>query len=313
MTEEIKYYIISRASITQDIVDRSCERDPYQYTANLANTQVVVPFHAGNLPVSLFLNDSTSYTKTEIDAYIADPTNGFVATDQEEYADDKNYALDGVSKSVMGDLDLGGSSALTISMWVNADLVSVRNDYLFGLYEDNDHRFTLRRYTNGYWYLYNYASTTLTSQFTCESPSAANGLNHVLVKFDAGEATKVDKLQLWINGVRQTLIASAQDVPTALPSFTDINFVIGCDREGAGNYFIGDVQEFAVWGSEAISSTDIATVYNSGTPCDIRTLEPSNYYWFGDSATDTASVVTDLMGNADLTTNNITAGDINDN
>jgi len=57
-------------------------------------------------------------------------------------------------------------------------------------------------------------------------------------------------------------------------------------------YTDGLIDEFAIWGSE-LSSSNITTIYNSGTPDDITTLSPYGWWRMGDNDSGTGTTITD--------------------
>lgn len=66
--------------------------------------------------------------------------------------------------------------------------------------------------------------------------------------------------------------------------------------------FEGNINDVAVWGS-ALSSSDVATIYDSGKPTDISTLNPYGWWRMGDDENDSpvdgvsAASITDSSGN----------------
>jgi hypothetical protein len=56
--------------------------------------------------------------------------------------------------------------------------------------------------------------------------------------------------------------------------------------------FPGLIDEVAVW-SSALSSSDITSIYNSGTPNDISSLSPVGWWRMGDNDGGTGATITD--------------------
>ncbi len=54
---------------------------------------------------------------------------------------------------------------------------------------------------------------------------------------------------------------------------------------GVSNTFTGKMNNIALWKGTSLSASDIATVYNSGKPADISSLNPTNWWKLGDDTT----------------------------
>jgi hypothetical protein len=59
---------------------------------------------------------------------------------------------------------------------------------------------------------------------------------------------------------------------------------IGVAYQSGGWFFTGELDEFAIWNS-ALTSGNIATIYGSGVPSDLSTLNPLAWYRMGEEAT----------------------------
>lgn len=75
---------------------------------------------------------------------------------------------------------------------------------------------------------------------------------------------------------------------------------IGAQRRNAdatNGYFNGNIDEVAVWDSD--QSSNISTIYNSGTPGDISSLSPNHWWRMGDGIeAGSGSTVYDMSNNA---------------
>ena len=64
-----------------------------------------------------------------------------------------------------------------------------------------------------------------------------------------------------------------------------IGTLIGATRSSSPTrFFEGHIDELAVWNT-ALSSTDVSTLYGSGTPSDISSLSPLHWWRMGEQAT----------------------------
>jgi len=74
----LKYYVILKADLTQEMMDRCHEKNPYKLTQNIAGTKVIYPVDPANIPSTLFSSAYDVYTETTIATYLSTPSNGFV-------------------------------------------------------------------------------------------------------------------------------------------------------------------------------------------------------------------------------------------
>jgi hypothetical protein len=79
-------------------------------------------------------------------------------------------------------------------------------------------------------------------------------------------------------------------------------------RSNFGQYFPGVIDEVAIWNSDQTSN--VSSIYNSGSPDDLSSLSPLHWWRMGDFEGGASSSVKD-QGNAtttiDLTVNGATA------
>ena len=110
-------------------------------------------------------------------------------------------------------------------------------------------------------------------------------------------------ITLYING---SSVATASK--TGSITYSTENTRIG-DLEGAAGWnFDGNIDEVAIWGS-ALTSGNVTTIYNSGTPTDLSSLSPVAWYRMGDG--DVFPTLTDHgSGSNNGTMTNMVAGDI---
>ena len=102
--------------------------------------------------------------------------------------------------------------------------------------------------------------------------------------------------QFYVNGV-------AEDSFTGVSiTSTTHDLIIGATV--GYNYFGGNVDEASIFNS-ALSSTDITSIYNSGVPNDISSLNPVGWWRMGDNNSGSGTTITDQgSGGNDATLNN---------
>ncbi len=84
-------------------------------------------------------------------------------------------------------------------------------------------------------------------------------------------------IQIYVDGSSQIL--STSSIPASIDN-DPADFNIGRRSDGA-RYFSGNIDEVAIWNS-ALTSGNISTIYGSGTPSDLSTLNPLAWYRMGD-------------------------------
>jgi len=108
------------------------------------------------------------------------------------------------------------------------------------------------------------------------STTINDGSWHHVVAVSSGTA-----YSLYVDGSAETLTNSNNDGTWFgdLTSLTSTN--IGSHvRTSASNFFSGNIDEVAVWDSD--QSSNISTIYNSGTPGNLLSLSPKAWWRMGD-------------------------------
>jgi hypothetical protein len=102
---------------------------------------------------------------------------------------------------------------------------------------------------------------------------------------------------LYVDGSAETLTNSNND-GTWFGDLTglDSSDIASHVRTSAGNFFNGNIDEVAVWDSD--QSSNISTIYNSGTPGNLLSLSPNHWWRMGDGAeAGSGSTVYDMSVN----------------
>tara|TARA_R110000787_G_scaffold70648_3_gene157150 strand:+ start:143 stop:829 length:687 start_codon:yes stop_codon:yes gene_type:complete len=219
--------------------------------------------------------------------------NSFVYSSAPSWSNTKSILTDGVDDYVdCGTLGSLSGTSFTVSAWakantsgVNDAIVSTRINGLgssrgFDLYLVDGAGTLYARVYNGAG-LFAQISTTI---------SLATWYNFVLV-YSSGTA------ELFVNGV---------SVGTGAVTYADSASTFSIGRHRTSGFFDGNIDEVAVWNSD--QSANVSTIYNSGTPQDLASLTPQNYWRCGDG--DTFPTLTDNAGSNNGTMTNMTSGDI---
>lgn len=127
-------------------------------------------------------------------------------------------------------------------------------------------------------------------------------------------------LKLYIDGVEDTAVSKPSDanITTIHDSTSSLN--IGSKQAGGAGtlFFAGQLDEPALWSSE-LTSGQIFSIYNSGTPVDLKTHSASgslvSWWRLGDDSSDdigTINTIVDVQSSHDATPTNMEISDIVD-
>ena len=208
--------------------------------------------------------------------------------DANPFSNSYSLSLDGANDY----LDCGTVSAInnatnfTVSMWVNFQtFVGNSSGYniLFGAGTGGANRFLLNAVRN---------SSTLANRFEvyfCDAGGAS------IVNTSAGLTTNTwYHMALYKSGadmsfyINNTLMGSRSNAPS---TGSGANFAIG--RGIYNGAYSANIlaDEVAVWDSDQSSNKD--SIYNSGVPNDISSLNPTHWWRMGDDDSGTGTTVTD--------------------
>jgi RES domain-containing protein len=217
----------------------------------------------------------------------------------------------------------GSGDAWTLQVWFKGS-TSTSNGQTIFYFGDNDT-------TNGGQFYLRYQGGNNRLRFRYGTCSGVNYLNfhsaggtlvdntwhHILVAYDGGTtgtssadiSSYYGRFSIFIDGVDAVPNGSWSNSNYGWSSPVDAdNLRVG--RYASSQYLQDNcrVDELAVWNSD--QSSNISSIYNSGTPHDLSLLSnaPSHWWRMGDG--DTYSVIQDNVGNADFVMYNMTASDI---
>lgn len=174
---------------------------------------------------------------------------------------------------------LNSQSVVTMSFWYYAD------DYglVAGARASNTDAFAFWPYdaSNFYWIGRNGGGGTVTA-----SNPGLNQWVHCVAVQNGTSAT------LYLTPTSTgTTATTTGTLDGALSATLGNSFRVASDAH-AGSYFNGKVDEVAVWNS-ALSASDVTTLYNSGVPGDISSLNPLGWWRMGDNNGGTGTTITD--------------------
>jgi len=194
------------------------------------------------------------------------------------------------------DASLKPTAALSISFWMegvgSGDDFPIRcgsstlsNNYGYG--------FRIVSSTD-YWFILGNGSAS--SSLRISSPAPSSGWHHFLCTWDGTTQT------MFIDGVS----AGTATFATTL-AYDAGAFFLGARNTSGNKDFLGNLDEVAIWNSD--QSANISSIYNSGTPTDLSSLNPISWWRMGDG--DTYPTLTDNgSGGNNGTMTNMVSGDI---
>jgi len=118
--------------------------------------------------------------------------------------------------------------------------------------------------------------------------------NHLVATYDASGASS--GMKLYLNGSDVTSTTAGNNVGTySALADSGLPVTIG-SMPGNSDRFKGYIDEVSIWTKE-LSVSDIADIYNSGTPTDISASGSLLSWWrMGDSDGGTGTTITDVQG-----------------
>lgn len=224
------------------------------------------------------------------------------------WASSHYYTLDGVDERFEGPtarkLQIDGAAAYTVSLTLNFDMTRTKTSTLFSFFDG-----TATGKFEGTW-LNSQIRFQVGANYSYTSPTRAAKDYHIVMVFDGSQATDATRAKIYIDGSLATVFAAGA-IPTAIPS-TIAPFILGVGSRTAtpANFIDEDIKEISFYNT-ALSSTDVSTLYNSGSYSDPRAISGCvASWWFGDNPDDSELEVKDNVGSNHLTCINIEAADI---
>ncbi len=109
-----------------------------------------------------------------------------------------------------------------------------------------------------------------------------SGWHHLVLTYDGVDPLVASSTTVYIDGVEY-----ASNISVGLASYANVNYVAK-----GGNSFDGLIDEVAIFNTE-LSSSDVTSIYNSGVPEDISSLNPVGWWRMGENDGGTGTTITD--------------------
>jgi hypothetical protein len=129
--------------------------------------------------------------------------------------------------------------------------------------------------------------------------------HHAVITYNGGN-TGNQRVKFYLDGSVQSQIGF--NGPTAMKSNPASPLTVGARTDYAFNEFNGNLDEISIFSAE-LTSGEVSTYYNSGTPTDL-TGESNLIHWWRMGDGDEYPTLTDNVGSYNLTMTNMVSGDI---
>lgn len=194
-------------------------------------------------------------------------------------------------------MDLGSSttyadtaSAFSISAWFKFDTFS-NYPAILQLKTNRSNGFLLAAGTvstyQGVWFGSSDADgfKGLSTSSSSVASSISSGWHHLIFTYDGVDSQSSSSFNLYIDGSAVTAATSV-----VVGAYSNIN------KSGHGDFsyfgFDGLIDELAIFNTE-LSSSDVTSIYNSGTPTDLSSYSPAGWWRMGDDDSGTGTTITD--------------------
>ena len=185
--------------------------------------------------------------------------------------------------------DFVSSSAFSVSGWFYFDSVANHKTlFSYGLSTGSQYCWTVQTYPSGNLIFviadtlgdsgYNYIGTSLGSALV------TGQWYNICIVYDGSGVGNTDKAKIYINGTEATYSGGGGTIPATTTASTGYFNIGRWDLGGSDRFFNGNIDEVSIYDS-ALSSGNITSIYNSGTPTDLTSLNPVAYYKMGENAT----------------------------
>ena len=183
------------------------------------------------------------------------------------------------------------TSKFSISFWlyntaypleVNKCIFENRVNWLGGTSYNSGISFESRTSDKLFWLLM-YPSSSYNRVTFPQTELNEDEWNHIAIVFDGTESNYQDRIEIYVNNSPVTLNYPNSNVPTQIAGASaGDEFRIA---RGAQPNFVGQMDEFCIF-SESLTSTDVSSLWNSGTPGNPFDLSknPVAYYKLGETA-----------------------------
>lgn len=192
--------------------------------------------------------------------------------------------------------DGSSNSAFSYSFWVKVESTSTFQ-HLISKGSSSNSEYLIQYSPGGYGFSANciffalYAGSTSGAIVTSPANSiSANTWYHVVCTAD-GTGNR-SGMKIYIDGVSQTLTTSGLSSLTMINSTDPLRFGARSRSTVPDSFLQGKMDEIALFNSE-LSSSDVTSIYNSGSPDDLASLSPVGWWRMGDNVGGTGTTVTD--------------------
>ena len=176
--------------------------------------------------------------------------------------------------------ELNNASAFTFSGWYKQTTLD-QERFLMGYFVDVSNWFGLYTWSNGNMYIhFKDVGLNKYGAFDYSTLVTANTWFNIVIVFNGSGSTNADRLKCFIDGTQVTLSFVGTQPTTTISGTNNLTL---CKMDSYSQTFLGNADELAVWNSD--QSSNVSTIYNSGTPNDLTSLSPLSWWRMGDGDT----------------------------
>jgi len=303
------------ADSSTDTLTFTSSDDNIEIDGNSTTDTVDINVKEGPLPVTSTAPAASALGASQVQYYVNEAANtlnfklkyagGAVKRgkiplyDAPDWTTTKQYALDNTNdffnaEVTASQLGLSGSTAFSISMLVNFDMVANDEFYWFSFFAGT---------TTGKLEVYRLNSSIrfqIDGAYTDITPTRIDGLYHLVFVYDGSLGSDILRAKIYHNGSDATTTGSGTIPASVNTDIADEKLGIMNRYSATPNYYDGKIRELSIW-NKALSSAEVTTLYNSGSYSDPTAISGCQAsWWFGDNTSDNVSQVVDNVGDNNL-------------
>jgi len=152
---------------------------------------------------------------------------------------------------------LNGLSALSVSLWAKADVVST-NIGLFSIFDDTNDQISIKLTASNR--LYSDFESSSNNGFVMSDSTypTDKAWHHIVLVFDGSQSTNDDRLTFYVDGLEIASTTGGTAIASTISDFSNIEVHIGKVRTEEWN---GNIDEVAIWDT-ALSASQVAQIYH---------------------------------------------------
>ena len=193
------------------------------------------------------------------------------------FSSTNSMALDGVNDEIsLGSLQINTDEAWSVSLWANLNAFSATYPGVFTLKTDESQGFCCFFSQSGSYKGINFGANTTFGNIKTDgdiSASLVGAWNNIILTYNGGGKNTLSNYSIYVNGSSVTAVASG--------AFGTVGNV--CVIGTVSQHFNGNIDEFAVFQGTELTSGNATSIYNSGVPAGLSSLNPTAWIRMGEN------------------------------